>query len=310
MGEIVGEEDESSLDITTPPFRAGEISAPAELEQMIITMRDRVDELKATIPSHPDYKQLCVFIDPIDGTKEFCTGKGEQCSICIGLADRTSGMTVAGLVYRPLCPIRSYGLGCVSEGIKESRLQQHEALPGGAFLVSNGGASPFLEQLQAELGYALRGQGGAGNKALRVLEEANGCYIQDRGVSRWDTCAAQAVIEAHGGCFLQLHPLTIAPADAPAPRTRYRYLKGPTNADFVPGVTRLNKYNAVRGALSEAEAAKGAPPKYASELEQLKPYSNLLGHVALRDGGEAAVEGARAAILRAAAKEGCAPAFD
>ena len=152
--------------------------------------------------------------------------------------------------------------------------------------------------------------GGAGNKALRVLEEVNGCYIQDRGVSRWDTCAAQAVLEAHGGCFYKLHPLCVTPAEQPTPLERYRYVKGEVNSDFVAGVTRLNRFNAVTGALSEAELAKGAPPKYATSTSELKPYNNLLGHVALRNGDAPSMEAARAAILRAAAKEGCAPAFD
>ena len=159
LGEIVGEEDESTLDITTAPFRAGEITAPAELEAMIIGLRERVDVLKATLPPLDAYRGLCAFIDPIDGTKEFCTGKGEQCSICIGFAERESGMAHAGLVYRPLCPERTYALGCAAEGTAESKLQQHAPLEGGAFLVSNGGASPFLSALTAELGYTARGQG-------------------------------------------------------------------------------------------------------------------------------------------------------
>ena len=41
------------------------------------------------------YKDLTVFIDPIDGTREFSTGKGTQCSICIGFAS-SDGLPVAG----------------------------------------------------------------------------------------------------------------------------------------------------------------------------------------------------------------------
>jgi fructose-1,6-bisphosphatase/inositol monophosphatase family enzyme len=66
--------------------------------------------------------------------------------------------------------------------------------------------------------------GGAGNKMLMLLEvcvcvctltrschararaqqRKAAAYIQDRGVSRWDTCAAQAVLEATGGVLCKL----------------------------------------------------------------------------------------------------------
>ena len=36
--------------------------------------------------------------------------------------------------------------------------------------------------------------GGAGNKLMMLLEGKGAVYIQDRGVSRWDTCGPQAVI--------------------------------------------------------------------------------------------------------------------
>ena len=41
---------------------------------------------------------------------------------------------------------------------------------------------------------------------LMLLENKGGVYIQDRGLSRWDTCAAQAVIEAYGGSLGILLP--------------------------------------------------------------------------------------------------------
>lgn len=306
VGQIVGEEDESTLDITTPPFKSGAITAPAELEALIVGTRDKFDALAAALPrdaaSASVYQSLTAFIDPIDGTKEFCTGLGGQCSILIGFADIASGAVVGGCVYRPLCPQRSWALGCKAEGFKASKLLSHPPLGAGAFLCSNGGASAFTNAVREELGYELRSEGGAGNKALRVLEEVNGCYIQDRGVSRWDTCAPQAVLEAHGGCLLQLQPLCAGAADAPPELVAYKYLKGPSNADFVPGLTALNKYNAASGSLSEAESGKGAPKKYATEREQLKPYSNGLGLFALSSLAPEAIAAARAALLRAKAR--------
>jgi hypothetical protein len=52
-------------------------------------------------------------------------------------------------------------------------------------LISNGSISPFIGHLIDELGYTRVRSGGAGNKMLMLLEGKGGCYIQDRGVSRW-----------------------------------------------------------------------------------------------------------------------------
>ena len=303
---VLGEEDASSIEIGTPPFRAGHVTAPADLEPIIVAVRAKMDALAQALPKHDAYKSLLAVIDPIDGSKEFCTGLGEQCSICIGFADVESGMAVAGLVYRPLCSIKSYALGCKSEGLAESRLRQYEPLAGGEFLATGGGVSGFVTALAEEMGATMRRTGCAGNKALRVLEEANGCYIQDRGLKRWDTCAAQAAIEAHGGCFVQLHPLAAASPDEPPPLVRYQYRKGGVNTDFVPGVINLKKYNVAPGV--ELPKSKDEPPPKATSPDQLNAYSNALGAVALPKADAASVEAVRAAILRAAARK--APAFD
>ena len=126
-----------------------------------------MDGLARALPESAAYAGLVCFVDPIDGTREFCTGKGEQCSICIGFAEIASGMALAGLVYRPLCPQKSWALGCAKEGVSKSAPPPaRDSLDGGAFLASNSGTSAFLNAVRAEMGCSLRPQGGAGNKAL------------------------------------------------------------------------------------------------------------------------------------------------
>ena len=78
-------------------------------------------------------------------------------------------------------------------------------------LTTNSPISPFVGSLVEDLGAVRVRSGGAGNKMMMLLERSiyGGCddgdgggpmlYIQDRGVSRWDTCAAEGVLEAHGG---------------------------------------------------------------------------------------------------------------
>lgn len=312
VGKIVGEEDGDAIDITTPPFRAGQIIAPAALEGTIVRLRERVDSLAETLPRDPALQELTAFIDPIDGTKEFCTGKGEQCSIMIGFADGASGQAVAGLVYRPLCPQQSWALGCAREGTFEANLRRSdegaEAPTRGSFLVSNSGNSAFLDALRTDLGYEACPAGGAGNKGLLVLEQPSAVYIQDRGVSRWDTCAPQAVLEAKGGLMVMLQPVVQGEVTKPPTLTSYTYRAGGTNADFVAGVARLTKYNSREGVLSEADLTKGAPPRYAETPEDLKPYANTLGLLALKTAEPQMLETLRTSIERVA--NAVQPAFD
>ena len=307
VGAIVGEEDEAAISIDGDgPFRAGEIMAPAALEPLIINLRARMDALAAAVPASAELSALTAFIDPIDGTKEFCSGLGEQCSICVGLAD-AAGAAVGGIVYRPLCAQRSWALGCAREGVCRGALRDlsapasAEGATGGAFLASNSGKSAFLQALEAELGLTPYPAGGAGNKALLVLELAGAVYIQDRGVSRWDTCAAQAVVEAHGGLLTRLDGLTAEGApDAPFDPTalaRYTYIKGPTNSAFVSGLPKLTRYNAAAG-VEVGDRGTAA--------EQFKAYANLCGLFALSADADAA------AIARAVKKVAKAtpPSYD
>ena len=322
VGAIVGEEDEASISIEGDgPFRAAEIEAPAALEPMIIKLRARMDALASTIPPSETLASLTAFIDPIDGTREFCTGLGGQCSICVGFADG-AGQAVGGLVYRPLCAQRSWALGCHREGMSRSELRTPEtalrtpetAPVVGAFLCSNGGTSRFLQAVQAELGYATYPAGGAGNKALLVLELPTAVYIQDRGVSRWDSCAAQAILEAHGGVFSRLDTVAAPAHDAPASEAsdtttvtdtttaaaslaRYTYAKGSVNSVFVPQQSMLTKYNARPGVPTGGLAASA---------EQFKPYANVCGLFALSAAADTA---SIAAAVRRVAKE-VPPSYD
>jgi 3'(2'), 5'-bisphosphate nucleotidase len=180
---IIGEEDESKVQILTAPYTVDSLIIPESLQSLIDTARLALDELAGRISSE-EYKDLSVFIDPIDGTREFSTGLGEQCSICVGFSDR-AGKPVAGIVYRPLTSPPTYSMGASSESFVEDQLDLAASPNLKGLLTSNGAVSPFLVELMAQLGYQRVPSGGAGNKMLMLLEGKGGAYIQDRGVSRW-----------------------------------------------------------------------------------------------------------------------------
>ncbi len=149
--------------------------------------------------------------------------------------------------------------------------------------------------------------GGAGNKMLMLLEKKGAAYIQDRGVSRWDTCGAQACIEAYGGILFKLAPaLQAHSTDEQAALQSYRYLQSDCNLDFIPGLANLTMYNCS----SSSGLRKGDPSRPALHVSEVKEYSNLCGLLAV--GVEHNHPAGLAAIHRAlsAAKERSAPSYD
>ena len=166
--------------------------------------------------------------------------------------------------------------------------------------------SSFLSVLMEELGYERVRSGGAGNKMLLLLEERGDAYIQDRGLSRWDTCGAQAVLEAHGG---MLEKLSTFVGDAGEGGTAsYTYLLSENNADFIPGLSKVTPYNC----RSKANApGKSDPVVKSDDVAIYAPYSNLCGLVALAprtNASATSLEMVRESCLRAKKRQ--APAYD
>ena len=282
---IVGEEDSTGdAKIEQSWTQVDGLSIPSHLLPLIESTKTSIASLSASLNDTKEYEKITIFIDPIDGTKEFSTGKGEQCSICIGFSNEV-GQAVGGVVYRPLTTPPTWAVGAKSEGFADCYFgdEDKRADNGGGLLTSNGSISPFCDSLMNELGMNRIKSGGAGNKILLLLEKSiqlsdkdtpntdtssdSMLYIQDRGVSRWDTCAAEAVLEAFGGRILKLTGV------ATKTQERYTYLKSETNRDFIPNNARLTKYNSCLETIQ--------PELLAMDASEVKPYSNLCGLVAL-----------------------------
>ena len=269
---IVGEE-KAIVNIVNEPFTVisdnNTITVPdifnevitktkTELENLSTDFQVKITEYNIENGRNTNFKNYTVFIDPIDGTREFATGKGEQSTICIGFSDN-EGNPNAGVVYRPIPKNPTWAIGCASEVYYRCKLDMATSPQLNGFLTSNGSISPFLVNLIKNLNYSRVPSGGAGNKMLMLLEKKGGVYIQDRGLSRWDTCAAQAVLEASGGRLVKLYDMK-----------SYTYLKSEINRDFEPGVSLLTAYNSIT-TLKKNEIKK------ATDNKQVTPYANLLG---------------------------------
>jgi 3'-phosphoadenosine 5'-phosphosulfate (PAPS) 3'-phosphatase len=73
-------QDSSVIVITERPFKVDELLIPERYSALIESTRAKLQRL-ATRLSPTAYQNVTVFIDPIDGTKEFYSKLGEQCTI-------------------------------------------------------------------------------------------------------------------------------------------------------------------------------------------------------------------------------------
>ncbi|GAB5365107.1 hypothetical protein AAMO2058_001028400 [Amorphochlora amoebiformis] len=262
-------EESAKLQVSKRPYKVGKMEVPDDLAESFERTRKEIDALIPKVDSEK-YKDIGVFVDPIDGTKEFCTKLGEQCSICIGFT--RDSKPVAGIVFRPIphpdTPGKlTYMAGCKEEMYTNGILDQSDGKTSPSIVTTNGSISNFTEGILKELDFVRCKAGGCGNKMLLLLEGKGTLYIQDRGVSRWDTCAAQAVLEACGGVLSKLTSVADNRKYEP-----YRYTVGEINVDFNP-LAKLTRFNS-KNNLKDLNSTKPVPQ---ITPENLAPYSNVCG---------------------------------
>ena len=74
FAQIVGEEDESVINILEKPYMVDDLVVPDEFNAIIATTLKEIDQIGTRIDSNL-YKAMTVFVDPIDGTREFATAQ-------------------------------------------------------------------------------------------------------------------------------------------------------------------------------------------------------------------------------------------
>lgn len=270
FGQIVGEEDETNVNIITKPFTVDDLIVPEEFNELVETTRDQIQQLAKRIDS-TSYKTITIFVDPIDGTREFATGKGDFCSILIGYNNQV-GLPVAGIIYRPLTEPPTWAAGAKSENCVMGLLDIPKVLKPNGILVTDGAVSTFLEKVIEELKFEKVPAYASGNRVLMLLEGKAGAYIRDTGgFAKWDTSGPQAVLEAYGGTMSKL-PSFLSDKKLES----YTYLKSKQNLDFEPDMVTLTLSNA-----KDKKVARLVRDVLASEVDLVKEYSCLMGLLAL-----------------------------
>eukprot|EP00588_Corethron_pennatum_P009268 CAMPEP_0194273918 /NCGR_PEP_ID=MMETSP0169-20130528/7153_1 /TAXON_ID=218684 /ORGANISM="Corethron pennatum, Strain L29A3" /LENGTH=356 /DNA_ID=CAMNT_0039017003 /DNA_START=132 /DNA_END=1202 /DNA_ORIENTATION=- len=182
---------------------------------------------------------VCLWVDPLDGTKEFVMGNLASVSVLIGVALRDR--PVAGVILQPFVggaggevTYGAVGVGVFRDGVAVGAGAGPVVVEDVAYAphAGTGGHDP-VEQVVGVGGppdtvVAMSGRhaddGGrlavalgridpaprvlplnaCGNKMLRVIRGEASAHLQGPGASRWDTCAGEALLLALGGVVTSL----------------------------------------------------------------------------------------------------------
>ena len=217
---IVGEEDGA-----TAAADGARASAPLR--------RDRCDGLRAYAAIASEERRdamaaplaaVTVFVDPLDGTREFVEGRLENVQCLVGVA--VDGRAVAGAIGLPFGgeardAVVVYGL--VGAGIATTAARPLAARASTARPIVAAGDTDDATLRKAYA--AARGPdgenvlvGGTGTKILAVVDGVADVAVMNFKSSSWDTCAPEAVLRAAGGRLTDIfgEPIAHVP-DPPAP---------------------------------------------------------------------------------------------
>eukprot|EP00039_Didymoeca_costata_P008260 m.109615 g.109615 ORF g.109615 m.109615 type:complete len:778 (+) comp14008_c0_seq1:186-2519(+) len=155
-----------------------------------------------------DVAKLSIWVDPVDGTREFTQGRLEMVTCLVGIA--MDGHPLAGVIGQPFREIHgSRGhivWGCRGAGVHGigAPLSRTDGL-----IVTSTRSRPtqaLQDALEVINPCENLKSGGAGNKVLLVIEGHADVWLQaGPGTSRWDTCAGQALLEESGGGLTDLN---------------------------------------------------------------------------------------------------------
>jgi len=187
---LVGEEGEVAGKEAATPFEEVEMldpsfEAPPELAEAL-TEAD-----------------TCLWIDPLDGTKEFVLNNLENVSVLIGIAVRDR--PVGGVMFQPFVGGErgTVTYGALGLGVRGDREPPVSDPPEELVIVTNP-KSAELPRVKAaleglDIPHKLVLANASGNKLLRVLRGEASAFVIGPGPSRWDTCAGEGLLLAVGG---------------------------------------------------------------------------------------------------------------
>ncbi|XP_063159755.1 3'(2'),5'-bisphosphate nucleotidase 1 [Candoia aspera] len=194
----------------------GEEDLPSEEVDEDLLEKSQCEEiLKQTCP--PQYtaikeEELVVWVDPLDGTKEYTEGLLDHVTVLIGIAYQ--GKAIAGVINQPYYNYETgadavlgrtiwgiLGLGAFGFQLKE--------VPAGKHIITttrSHSSKMVNDCISAMNPDSVVRVGGAGNKIIQLVEGKASAYVfASPGCKKWDTCAPEAILHAVGGKLTDIH---------------------------------------------------------------------------------------------------------
>ncbi|KAK6297695.1 hypothetical protein J4Q44_G00322780 [Coregonus suidteri] len=175
-------------------------------------------------------EELVVWVDPLDGTKEYteaakCLYLSDQltCYLISGLLDHVTvligiaygGKAIAGVINQPFF---NYQLGTETAemgrtlwgmpGLGAFGFELQEVPDGRRIVTTTRSHSNKLvtDTVDAMEPHDVIRVGGAGNKIVQLVEGKASAYVfASLGTKKWDTCAPEAILHAVGGKLTDMH---------------------------------------------------------------------------------------------------------
>ncbi|XP_078212644.1 3'(2'),5'-bisphosphate nucleotidase 1 isoform X6 [Callithrix jacchus] len=157
-------------------------------------------------------EELVVWVDPLDGTKEYTEGLLDNVTVLIGIA--YEGKAIAGIINQPYYNYEAgpdavlgrtiwgvLGLGAFGFQLKE--------VPAGKHIITT--TRSHSNKLVTDCVTAMNPDvvlrvGGAGNKIIQLIEGKASAYVfASPGCKKWDTCAPEVILHAVGGKLTDIH---------------------------------------------------------------------------------------------------------
>jgi len=155
-------------------------------------------------------EDITLYVDPIEGTKEFTEGIFSSVTVLIGIV--LKNRPIAGVIYQPWsednkdAPKGSLYWGLVGHGVEGLEIKELSLDSGLVVAVTRSHPSETLtlglQKLQPKKVIKV---GGCGYKSLLVLQgKVHVYYFPSTGTSKWDTCAPEALLVSVGGSLTDI----------------------------------------------------------------------------------------------------------
>lgn len=216
---IVGEEDEEELGTL--------LEDSSELRANNRDLSERLNEACTDIINLED---ITIYVDPLDGSREFVEGRLQNCQCLVGIAHQNQPLAgIAALPFATFDPDNTSAAdsighfhvgipgqnpfyGCFKynddrwQPVDHPKARRASPTP----LLATGDAThPVMiacrELFQSQFGGEWRLYGGAGNKLLTTALGKVNCTIQHKFGGPWDVCAPAAIVQALGGIITDMN---------------------------------------------------------------------------------------------------------